>query len=391
MTETPSGSHIPAVVRLFATAFVLFGASVCFGQKHRLYYAQLDSAAISMMKMQLDEAERLGNSFITRYPENPSGYLFRGITLGWRLYFTPEDSDTKQLQQDFKKTGRSCRAFAEEYRKQEETRLEGTVCLGMSYGLEALIAMQEGRYLVMAPLALKAWKFLREAVSIDPEYYDIYFGLGLYRYFTDVLPTLVKVLAVVYGFEGDREQGLANLRLAMEQGFYTRDAAKVMLVNLYSYLETPDSSIHDLARDLYQRFPDNPLVHWRYGDILLRLKRYRQAAEIYREVARRIENDRPYYRNRMFTRYSFYFRLVLCNQRLGRNAEALKYYESVLLAGGEVEPEWVIPLSHVHTAEIKLAVGETQVAKEHLKQALKYGDSEGSHQRAKALLKQIPD
>ena len=390
MTKTPSSSHVPAAVRLFATAFVLFGVSVCFGQTHRLYYAQLDSAAISMMEMRLDEAERLGNNFITRHPENPSGYLFRAITLGWRLFFTPEDSDTRQLRQDFKQAGNSCRAFAEKYHRQEETRLEGTVCLGMSYGLEALIAMLEDRYLVMAPLALNAWEFLQEAVSIDPEYYDIYFGLGLYRYFTDVLPTLVKMLAVVYGFEGDREQGLANLRLSMEQGFYTRDAAGLMLVNLHAYLETPDSSIHDIARDLYQRFPGNPLVHWRYGDILLRLKRYRQAAEIYREVARRIENDRPYYRNRMFTSYSFYFRLGLCNQRLGRNDEALKYYESVL-AGGKVEPEWVIPLGHVHTAEIKLAVGETRAAKEHLKQALKYGDFKGSHQRAKALLKQIPD
>jgi len=390
MTKTLSSSHILTVGRLFATVFVLFGASVCFGQTHRLYYAQLDSAAISMMKMRLDEAEKLGNSFIIRHPENPSGYLFRAITLGWRLFFTPEDTDTRQLRQDFKQAGRSCRAFAEEYRRQDKTRLEGTVCLGMSYGLEALIAMLEDRYLVMAPLALNAWEFLQEAVAIDPEYYDIYFGLGLYRYFTDVLPTLVKMLAVVYGFEGDREQGLANLRLAMEQGFYTRDAAGLMLVNLHSYLETPDSSIHDIARDLYQRFPDNPLVHWRYGDILLRLKRYRQAAEIYREVARRIENDRPYYRNRMFTSYSFYFRLGLCNQRLGRNDEALKYYESVL-AGGKVEPEWVIPLSHVHTAEIKLAVGETRSAKEHLKQALKYGDYKGSHQRAKALLKQILD
>ena len=124
MTKTPSSSHVPAAVRLFATSFVLFGASVCFGQTHRLYYAQLDSAAISMMEMRLDEAERLGNNFITRHPENPSGYLFRAITLGWRLFFKPEDSDTEQQRQDLKQAGKSCRAFAEKYHRQEETRQE---------------------------------------------------------------------------------------------------------------------------------------------------------------------------------------------------------------------------------------------------------------------------
>jgi len=380
--------RITPALRLSATALFLFGASVSFGQQHPLYYAELDSAGLMMLKMKLDKAERLGNNFISEHPENPSGYMFRAVTLGWRLFFTPEESDTRQMEEDLKQAGKNCRRFAEKYRKQDITRLEGTVCLGMSSGLEALVAMLEDRYLVMAPLALRAWGFLKEAVSIDPEYYDIYFGLGLYRYFTAILPKLVKMLAVVYGFEGDREQGLANLRLAMDRGLYTRDAAKVMLINIYSYQEVPDSSIQALARDLHRRFPDNPLIHWRYGDILLRLKLYAQAAEIYRQVARRIQNDRPYYRNRMFTRYSFEFRLGVCNQRMGKRNEALNHFTEVL-AGEDVKPEWVVPLSHLHTAEIKLAAGEILEARENLKKVLKYDDSRGSRKRARALLKRI--
>ncbi len=388
MTEAPSGLAIRPGIRLAATAFFLFGATFSYGQRNIPYFAELDSAGNSMMRMHLDEAEALANNFIARHPENPSGYMFRAVVLGWRFFFTPEESDTRQLQKELKQAGKDCRRFAQKYRKQDKTRLEGTTCLGMSYGLEALLAMLDGRYLVMAPLALKAWDFLQEAASIEPGYYDIYFGLGLYRYFTAVLPTVVRMLAVVYGFEGDREQGLADLRLAMDRGLYTGDGAKVMLMNMYSYLEAPDSSILSLATDLRRRFPDNPLIHWRYGDILLRLKHYGQAAETFREVARGIENDRPYYRNRMFTRYSFDFRLALCNQRLGRSREALKYFESVL-AADKVKPEWVVPLSHLHAAELKLAAGETGAAREHLKKTLKLDDTRGSHRRAKALLKHM--
>jgi tetratricopeptide (TPR) repeat protein len=375
-------------LKLSTLTVFISGVSVSFGQMHPLYRAELDSAGLSLVQMRLEAAESLGNDFIARNPENPSGHLFRAITLGWKFFFTPKGEDTGQLEESISQAGADCRKYADRYRKRDETRFEGTVCLGMIYGLEALMAMLDDRYLVMAPLALKAWDSLQEASSIDPEYYDLYFGLGLYRYFTDVLPKVVKLLAVAYGFEGDREQGLANLRLAVQRGEYTGQAARVMLVNLYCYMETPDDSVLELARNLYRRFPDNPLIHWRYGDILMRLKRYGQAVEVYREVADRIEKDRPYYRNRMFTPFSFYFRLGLCNQRLGKKDEALKNYETVL-AGEKVEPDWVVPWSHVHAAEIKLAEGKTPEAADHLKKAVKLDDSKGSRQRAKSLLEQI--
>ncbi|MEA2062103.1 MAG: tetratricopeptide repeat protein [Gemmatimonadota bacterium] len=388
MRQSPSAARI--FIKIFAAAFVLCWFSAAFGQQPQARHAELDSAGKLIFRMRLDEADTVIGGFIARNPENPAGYFFHATALGYRLFFTPESDNTRELEQAIERANGSCRDRAEKYCRSSETRLEGTVYLAMSHGLEALLALLEGRYLVMAPLGLKAWKLLREAVEIDPTFYDCYFGLGLCRYFTATLPRVVKIMAQAYGFQGDREQGLTDLRLAMKRGFFAGDAARMMYVNIFCSTERPDTTTLSLARDLYQRFPDNPLVHFRYGDILLRLKRYNKAEGIYREVARRIEkNDPPFYRNRIFTRYSFDFRLGVCARRTGRNTKALEHFSRVLAGGNKVKPGYVVPMSHMHTAEILLSNRERHTAKEHLERVLKYDEVKGSHKRARALLKQI--
>lgn len=240
----------------------------------------------------------------------------------------------------------------------------------------------------MAPLAKRAWNLIDEALRIDPEYYDSYLGRGIYQYFTDVLPKMIKILALAYGFERDREEGLENIRLAAARGFYSRDASKIMLLNLYSVIETPDSSVREMARKLHEKYPDNPLIHWRYGDILLRLKEYQAAAEIFQQVAERIENNYPFYRNKMFSRYSMAFRLGYCDSKTGKSAMALKRFDSIL-ASSEVTPEWILPATYLEKGRIHFRMGEKEQARQSLEAALDYSDYRGSREQARQLLKKL--
>lgn len=248
--------------------------------------------------------------------------------------------------------------------------------------------MIERKYLVMAPLAKRAWNTIEKALNIDPEYYDNYLGRGIYQYFTNVLPKMIKILALVYGFEGDREEGLENIRLAAARGLYSRDASKIMLLNLYSVIETPDSSVREMARKLHEKYPDNPLIHWRYGDILLRLKEYQAAAEIFQQVAERIENNYPFYRNKMFSRYSMAFRLGYCDSKTGKSAMALKRFDSIL-ASSEVTPEWILPATYLEKGRIHFRMGEKEQARQSLEAVLDYSDYRGGREQARQLLKKL--
>ena len=79
--------------------------------------------------------------------------------------------------------------------------------------------------------------YLKKVVAVDPNYYDAYFGLGLYHYYADVIPQFVKMVTAILGIEGDRERGLKELRLAAENGKYSKAQAMLILGNIYLYTE----------------------------------------------------------------------------------------------------------------------------------------------------------
>ena len=358
------------------------------GDTHPLYEEELDRAGNLLLAMKLDEAESLIDNWIERHPDRPAGYFFRAVACSWRLFLQPEGIDSGALKDKFKEAVRHCRNRAEKARSGSESRFEGTVYLGAVQGLEALLAMIEKRYLIMAPLAKQAWNSIEQALDLDPGYYDSYLGRGIYLYFTDALPKIIKIMALAYGFEGDREAGLENIRLAAERGLYSRDASKIMLLNIYSVAERPDSSVREMARELHEKYPDNPLTHWRYGDILLRSRKYITAAQIYRQVAERIENSYPFYRNKMFSRYSMDFRIGYCERVTGKSASALERFNSILVSS-DVTPEWIIPATYLEKGRIHLRMGDKEQARQSLETVLDYSDYSDCHKQARQLLKRL--
>ena len=159
-------------------------------------------------------------------------------------------------------------------------------------------------------------------------------------------------------------------------------------MNIYSIIETPDDYVEELARSLYASFPDNPHVHWRYGDILLRRQKYDQAIPQFEAVARRIESNFPYYRNKMFSEYSIAFRLGVCYRKTGNTAQALAKFNSIT-GGREVFPDWVVPEAWLEEGEIFYGQGQFGRADSCLKKVLDLEDSQDSHERAEKLREQI--
>ncbi len=353
-----------------------------------LYDPVLKQVTALMLNMKLDSAAVLVDAWTRKHPGRPAGPFFQSALLSWRLFLLPEGEDDTALKRAFEEANERGRDCAGRMLNQRGGELEGTAYLGAIYGQQALLALIDRRWLSMAPLAKKAWQYVQRTVALNPQYYDSYMGLGIYLYFTDVLPRLVRVLAEVYGFEGDRARGLASLKLAAERGYYSRDVAGIMLLNIYSEIEQPDSSTVVLAHSLAQRYPDNPLIHWRLGDVLLRHKDYAAAETVFRAVLERVDSGAPFYRNRMFSRWSMLFRIGLCQRKTGRTGEARATFESILSAG-EIKPEWIGAASRIQAGEIYLLEGDTLRAKTCLKEVLRLPDHEDSRDRAAELLRGI--
>ena len=60
--------------------------------------------------------------------------------------------------------------------------------------------------------------YLEQLIRRDPDYYDAYLGLGLYHYYTDILPRFAKAATFLLGLDRDNERGLPGLRPAGDKG-----------------------------------------------------------------------------------------------------------------------------------------------------------------------------
>ncbi|MFC1544957.1 tetratricopeptide repeat protein, partial [Gemmatimonadota bacterium] len=336
----------------------------------------------------LDSAERVLERFIVAHPERPCGYYFRATATSWRLFLIGEDEDPEPLKEKFGEQLEISRKAAEEAAKIDSTRFEGTLYLGAVYGQQALLAMIDHRWLVMAPPAKRSWNYIEKAQKIDPDFYDCYMGRGIYLYITDALPEVVRLLALAYGFEGDKTEGLANIWLAASRGLYSRDASRMVLMNIYSSLQEPNERIMRTAQSLRERYPDNPMIHWRLGDLLLRDKQFTQARETFEEVARKIESGYPYYDNRMFSEWSMAYRIALCDKKMGEFDSALRGFESIT-AADSVHPRWIVPSANLELGRIYLMKNEFVLAEQALRRVLDGKDYHGNHDQAKELIKQI--
>ena len=109
---------------------------------------------------------------------------------------------------------------------------------------------------------------LERALVLDPTLQDARFGIGLYRYVADVVPTTLKILRWLLLMPGgDRARGLREMLDAREQGLLLSGEADYQLHWLYLWYEHQPERALDLLRHLDQRYPTNPLFLQRIAEV----------------------------------------------------------------------------------------------------------------------------
>lgn len=167
--------------------------------------------------------------------------------------------------------------------------------LGVSYGLRA-----NYKFLVR-----KAWiDGLRDATSarkahnaatrIDPSFIDAQLVQGVYDYVVGSLPFSWKLLGFIAGFRGDRERGVATLKMVLEQGNLNRSDAAILLCALYRR-ERRASEAVPLLRQLITQFPRNYLFRLELVQMFGDLGDKGQALAVIDEVERLKREHAPGY------------------------------------------------------------------------------------------------
>lgn len=85
----------------------------------------------------------------------------------------------------------------------------------------------------------RAQGYCEQARKADPQFIDAYLVLGVYQYATAGLPLPVKLFAAIGGLHGSKKKGIEYVSRVAQEGKYSRDAARVLLVVLYSREKRP--------------------------------------------------------------------------------------------------------------------------------------------------------
>jgi predicted Zn-dependent protease len=118
-------------------------------------------------------------------------------------------------------------------------------------------------------------------------------GLGIYNYFVDTLPTIVKLLRFLIALPGgSRQAGLEQLHRVIAEGDLTVSDARFQLAKDYSrYNERQYAKSLELFQGLAHDYPGNPLWTLLIGSLECRLDRPQPCEAAYRDVLKQTPGE----------------------------------------------------------------------------------------------------
>lgn len=282
---------------------VLSAAPVAAQAKERLseeLSRRIQHGIDAIYKMEFDDCERTFEQLLKDYPGLPQAY-FGLATVSWARFEYEEEESNIARHHEFERRIDEAIVHGKAWLKKYPDDPEGLVTVSGMYGMRSRLAMMLHRWLTAYWEGTKAVKLTEQALAIDPHYYDVYTGLGMWDYYTDTLPSVIKILARVVAIRGNAKRGIERLNLAAEKGKFTATAAKLILVEL---MQDRNGPYYDPAkglrmiRDIRQRFPMNPLFQFVEVIYLFESRLAKEAVAEARAMLEGIEEGRRFYHPR---------------------------------------------------------------------------------------------
>lgn len=230
-------------------------------------------------------------------PDSPLGYLFEADAYWWKIYLTtgnlidPDVFDV--VSKNTSPYDSTFESFAWTAVQKSEVRLQAKqdvarnlLYQGMTYGLWARYYGLRDNDLATARAGKRMRALLLQALKLDPSLTDAYLGLGIYNYFVDTLPTIVKMLRFLIGLPGgNREVGLQQMETVARQGDLARGEAQFYLAKDYSRRsEQQYAKSLELFEELSREYPENLLWKLVTGSLQIRLGHAQEGENSYRQV-----------------------------------------------------------------------------------------------------------
>jgi tetratricopeptide (TPR) repeat protein len=252
--------------------------------------AKIDSLRRSgieaLYNLDYDKAERDFKEIVRLYPTHPAGpqllaarvwiktlyesrRLQSSLYSSQNFYSSGDDKVDPKIIAEFRNLTREAKRLAEIRLKQNPGDIDALDWLAAIQGLKASFEEAvERRHFAALKDADDAVDHHRQVLKLDPTFIDAGLTVGLYEYVVGSLPLPIKVIAGITGFRGSKKRGLAQIERVANEGKWSRDDARTLLIVLYTREKRyADALIH--ARDLSAKYPRNYLFRLEAADALV--------------------------------------------------------------------------------------------------------------------------
>jgi tetratricopeptide (TPR) repeat protein len=237
-------------------------------------------------------ANKVWDELIQLYPEHPAGYVYKSALTWWQAV---EDRENKSLERQFDQQTQVAINKGTVWIEGNPRDKIALAYLAGAYGNRTRFDVSVTHsYFSALRNGKKGHKYIEMAHAIDPKFYDAYIGLGSYNYFTGALPAVIKPFAWLLGARGDKNEGIAQLKLAIEKGEYAQTEAKIVMLSVY-FSERRWDDYQQLLGSLMEEYPLNHVFYYWGADFYVMMQRWDAGIISFKNIEKLIDPSRSDY------------------------------------------------------------------------------------------------
>jgi tetratricopeptide (TPR) repeat protein len=244
---------------------------------------------------------------------------------------------------------------------------EVKLLLGLAHGTRAAIESERHHYLEAVRALRAAHRGFQDALALDPQLADAYYGLGLYNYAIANLPALLRPLVATVLPRADAVRGIRELQLVAERGTYLKMTARMALLRIYVGQERRYAEAYAVGRELLGRYPGNPDLYFATAHAASELGRFPEAMQVTQRLAAQIASGDSRFRD-LVPRHEQLLGKVYMDD--GQYAAALDAFDRAIRSPTPPRYRWVTAWAWVRSGMIHDVLGDRDEAMRRYRETL---------------------
>ncbi len=223
-----------------------------------------------------DEARNVCKNLQSQYPEHPIGYLFEAAT----LYSQMLDFELYDQKDEFFELTSRVKSLCKGALKEDPKNSWLYFFMGSATGYEAYVNGRDQKLYQAFREGLKSVDLLQKAFAIDSTNYDVYLGVGAYKYYKSKYSRYLSWTPFV---KDERDIGVEMIRTAVTKGAFSRAPAINSL--LWILIDSKDfSEAIMLADEALAEYPNSRFFLWAKADAAFKKGDFPMAQQAYAHI-----------------------------------------------------------------------------------------------------------